>query len=82
MNLKGTGLAGSFWRGKKNASHGSTVAMNGTPAASAASAIGLLFSGVEVARIRSTLSVVIRSLATWAAFAGSDWPSFWTIVIA
>ena len=49
--------------------------MHGTPAASAASATGFTVSGVEVASIRSTLSLLIRSPATLAACAGADWLS-------
>ena len=53
-------------RPKYHASHGTTVEMHGTPAASQASETGLTVSGVEVASIRSTLSPLIRSLATCA----------------
>src|SRR5919204_6805070 len=56
-------------RPKYHASHGTTVVMYGTPAASAASATGLTVSGVDVARIRSTFEPWIRSPATFAACA-------------
>src|SRR5438477_13038420 len=49
--------------------------MQGTPAASDASDTGLTVSGVEVASMRSTFGPWIRSLATWAATDGVDWPS-------
>src|SRR5581483_8256942 len=66
-------LVGSFApRPKYHASHGTTVVMYGTCAASQASATGFTTSGVEVASIRST----------FAACAGADWLSLLTIVTA
>ena len=52
--------------------------MHGTPAASQASETGFTTSGVDVASIRSTLSLWIRSLATCAARDGVDCASLLT----
>ena len=75
MYLNGDGCPGFAPRPKYHASHGTTVEMHGTPAASHASETGLTVSGVEVVSMRSTLSLWIRSFATCAARAGSDWLS-------
>src|SRR5438477_10913649 len=56
---------GSPFRPKNQASHGWTVEIAGTPAASAASETGLFVSGVEVERIRSTLFLLMSSRASW-----------------
>src|SRR3954470_24847991 len=63
---------GSPLRPKNQASHGSTVEIAGTPAASAASETGLFVSGVEVVRMRSTLFLLISSRAIWPARTGSE----------
>jgi hypothetical protein len=68
-------------RPKYHASHGSTVEMHGTPAASQASATGLTTSGVDEASIMSIWSELIRPLATSAARWGLDWLSRGTIWI-
>ena len=52
-----------------------TVDRQGTPAASQASATGLIVSGVETTSIMSILSELIRPLASWPARDGSDWVS-------
>ena len=75
----GDGWPGFAPRPKYHASHGSTVPTHGTPAASQASATGLTTSGVEVASMRSTLSLWMSVLATCAAVAGLDWLSLPTI---
>src|ERR1700730_2340275 len=74
--LNGDGWPGFAPRPKYHASHGTTVEMHGTPAASDASETGLTTSGVEVASIRSTWVEVISCCATWAAVAGTDCESF------
>src|SRR5262245_11559309 len=73
-------LNASFWSGvasrpKYHACHGTTVEMQGTPAASQASATGLTVSGVDVVSMRSTPSPLMRSFATWAERCGLDWLS-------
>ena len=52
-----------------------TVDRHGTPAASQASATGLIVSGVETQSMKSILSELISVLASWPARAGSDWVS-------
>src|SRR5581483_11807448 len=69
-------------RPKYHASHGTTVVMYGTCAASQASATGFTTSGVEVASMRSTFVPLISWPATFAACAGADWLSLLTIVTA
>src|SRR5262245_58559208 len=76
VNLNGEGWPGLAPRPKYQASHGTTVEMHGTPAASQASETGLVVSGVDVVSIRSTASPVISSLATCALRCGLDWLSF------
>ena len=73
--MKGEGWPGLAPRPKYQASQGMTVEMQGTPAASQASATGLIVSGVETVSIRSILSLLIRLLASWPAREGSDWVS-------
>jgi hypothetical protein len=68
-------------RPKYHACHGSTVDMQGTPAASHASETGLTTSGVDDASIRSTVLALMSSLATWAARSGLDWLSLGMIWI-
>ena len=75
MNLNGDGPSGLPPRPKYQASHGTTVEMHGTPAASQASDTGLTVSGVEVVSMRSIASPVISSLATCALRCGFDWLS-------
>jgi hypothetical protein len=70
--LNGDGSPGLAPRPKYQASHGMTVEMHGTPAASHASETGLTTSGVEVTSIRSILSLLINALANWLARDGSD----------
>ena len=72
VNLNGDGSPGLAPRPKYHASQGTTVEMHGTPAASHASETGFTVSGVEVVSIRSTPSVLMRSLATCEARCGSD----------
>ena len=74
MNLNAFLSVGFAPRPKYQASHGTTVEMHGTPAASHASETGLTVSGVEVVSIRSTLELLIRSLATCAERCGLDCP--------
>jgi len=52
-----------------------TVEMQGIPAASQASATGLVVSGVEETSITATLSRPMRSRATSPARRGLDWLS-------
>ena len=73
--MNGDGWPGFAPRPKYQASHGITVERHGTPAASQASATGLMVSGVETASIRSTLSLLISDFASWLARDGSDWVS-------
>src|SRR4051812_44206851 len=76
--LNGTGLAGSACRLKYHACHGTTVDRQGVLFCSAIVATGLVVSGVDVVRIRSTLLELMSSWATWPARFGSDWLSFTT----
>ena len=78
MKRNGEGLPGFAPRPKYQASHGTTVEMHGTPAASHASETGLTTSGVDVVSIRSTFSEWIRSFATCAATLGVDCASLLT----
>src|SRR5690242_2684428 len=72
-------LPGLAPRPKYHASHGAIVETHGTPLASHWSATGLVVSGVDEARIMSTLSLKIRLLATSAALVELDWLSLTTI---
>src|SRR5581483_11348143 len=83
MPYRNGDLVGSFApRPKYHASHGTTVVMYGTCAASQASAAGFTTSGVEVASIRSTFVLLMSWPATFAACAGADWLSLFTIFTA
>src|SRR4051794_33383235 len=75
VHLNGDGLPGLAPRPKYHASHGQTVVMHGTPAASHASATGLIVSGVDVASMRSIWLPLMSSLATWPERCGFA-PSF------
>src|SRR6202049_1956779 len=79
VHLTGDGWPGWAPRPKYPASHGTTVEMQGTPAASEASETGFTVSGVEVVSMRSTFCCEIRSPATCAAVVGVDWLSRVTI---
>src|SRR6185369_5391639 len=78
--LNGLGSPGFAPRPKYHASHGTTVEMHGTPAASQASETGLTVSGVDVVSMRSTCSPLMRSWATCEERCGSDCPSLSTMV--
>src|SRR5207302_7433990 len=77
--LNGEGCPGLAPRPRYHASHGTTVEMHGTPAASQASDTGFTVSGVDVASMRSTFWPEIRSLARCDPTEGVDWPSRETI---
>jgi hypothetical protein len=70
--LNGFGFAGSAWRPKNQACHGTTVERHGVPWASQICATGFVVSGVEVVTIMSTFFWRIRSWATCEARFGSD----------
>src|SRR3981081_1495381 len=79
VNLKGEGCPGLAPRPRYQASHGTTVEMHGTPAASQASETGLTVSGVEVASMRSNSWLWRRSRVHGAPTEGVDCESRETI---
>src|SRR3981081_1685098 len=79
VNLKGDGCPTLAPRPRYQASHGTTVEMHGTPAASQASETGFTVSGVEVASMISTFWFWIRSCAICAPTDGVDCESRETI---
>ena len=56
-------------------SHGTTVDRHGVPCFSHCAATGLVVSGVDVVRMRSTLFCRASCEATWPARVGLDWLS-------